>query len=112
MLRLSDFEKAKCLMNCEVARLLEHKSEQYKQMSNDSNNHTSQVFEKSLQYVKRFRRFSNQDAVKQLALLGNLCPETLDEAISVIPTLKTKGRLTMDSIEKLVNDLSMIKKFE
>ncbi|XP_028805501.1 DNA-directed RNA polymerase II subunit 4-like [Neltuma alba] len=121
-----DFEKAKCLMNCEVALLLEHKLEQFKQMSGDSNNHTPQVFEKSLQYVKRFSRFSNQDAVKQvrevlsryqlaeyeLAVLGNLCPETVEEAISVIPTLKAKGRLDADAIEKLLNDLLMIKKFE
>lgn len=39
---LSDFEKAKCLMNSEVAILLEHKFEQFKQMSDDSMNHAPQ----------------------------------------------------------------------
>ncbi|KAF7822152.1 DNA-directed RNA polymerase II subunit 4 [Senna tora] len=121
-----DFEKAKCLMNSEVALLLEHKFEQFKHMSEDSINQAPQVFDKSLQYVKRFSRFSNQDAIKQvrevlsryqlaeyeLAVLGNLCPESVEEALSVVPTLKAKGRLDTDAIEKLLNDLLMIKKFE
>ncbi|KAH7529260.1 hypothetical protein FEM48_Zijuj05G0165600 [Ziziphus jujuba var. spinosa] len=85
------------------------------------------VFEKALQYVKRFSRFTNQDAVKQvrevlsryqlaeyeLAVLGNLCPETVEEANAVVPSLKTKGRSHDDeAIEKLLNDLLMVKKFE
>ncbi|GMY24045.1 DNA-directed RNA polymerase II subunit 4-like [Fagus crenata] len=122
-----DFLKSKCLMNSEVAILLEHRCEQLKHMSEDSINQFPQVFEKSLQYVKRFSRFTNQDAVKQvrevlsryqlaefeLAVLGNLCPETVEEATSVVPSLKTKGRgHDHEKIEKLLNDLLMIKKFE
>ncbi|KAF3438304.1 hypothetical protein FNV43_RR21066 [Rhamnella rubrinervis] len=122
-----DFLKAKCLMNSEVAILLEHRCEQLKHMSDDPMNHLPQVFEKALQYVKRFSRFTNQDAVKQvrevlsryqlaeyeLAVLGNLCPETAEEAKAVVPSLKTKERNHDDeAIEKLLQDLLMIKKFE
>ncbi|KAG7983036.1 hypothetical protein I3843_04G083900 [Carya illinoinensis] len=61
-----EFLKAKCLMNCEVALILEHKYEQLQQMSDDAGNHVSQVFEKSQQYVKRFSRYKNPDAVRQV----------------------------------------------
>ncbi|KAL8487316.1 hypothetical protein ACS0TY_023843 [Phlomoides rotata] len=61
-----EFLKAKCLMNCEVALILEHKYEQLQQMADDPMNQMSQVFEKSLQYVKRFSRYKNPDAVRQV----------------------------------------------
>ncbi|PKA51573.1 hypothetical protein AXF42_Ash002940 [Apostasia shenzhenica] len=127
-LKIADeFLKAKCLMNCEVALILDRRLEQLQQMSDDSTNQMSQVFEKSHQYVKRFSRYKNQDAVKQvreilsrnqlaefeLCVLGNLGPETVEEAIAMVPSLKTKGRaLEDDAIEKMLNDLSLIKKFE
>ncbi|KAJ9686056.1 hypothetical protein PVL29_015100 [Vitis rotundifolia] len=98
----AEFLKAKCLMNCEVAVILEHKYEQLQQMSDDPLNQVSQVFEKSLQYVKRFSRYKNPDAVRQvreilsryqlaefeLCVLGNLCPETVEEAIAMVPSIK------------------------
>ncbi|RVW85849.1 DNA-directed RNA polymerase II subunit 4 [Vitis vinifera] len=37
-----EFLKAKCLMNCEVAVILEHKYEQLQQMSDDPLNQVSQ----------------------------------------------------------------------
>ncbi|XP_020966537.1 DNA-directed RNA polymerase II subunit 4 isoform X1 [Arachis ipaensis] len=97
-----DFLKAKCLMNCEVSLILEHKYEQLQQTSDDPMNQVSQVFEKSLQYVKRFSRYKNPDAVRQvreilaryqlaefeLCVLGNLCPETVEEAIAMVPSIK------------------------
>ncbi|KAG0457006.1 hypothetical protein HPP92_021843 [Vanilla planifolia] len=122
-----EFLKAKCLMNCEVALILDRRLEQLQQMSDDPTSQMSQVFERSHQYVKRFSRYKNQDAVKQvreilsrnrlaeyeLCVLGNLCPETVEEAIAMVPSLKTKGRaLEDDAIEKMLNDLSLIKKFE
>ncbi|XP_028959947.1 DNA-directed RNA polymerase II subunit 4-like isoform X2 [Malus sylvestris] len=126
-LGLSDFLKAKCLMNSEVAILLEHRCDQMKHMSGESMHQLPQVLEKSLQYVKRFSRFTNQGSVKQvrevlsryqlaefeLAVIGNLCPETVEEAKAVVPSLKTKGRGHDDeAIDRLLNDLMMIKKFE
>lgn len=38
----SEFLKAKCLMNCEVSLILEHKYEQLQQMSEDPLNQVSQ----------------------------------------------------------------------
>ncbi|CAA7027141.1 unnamed protein product [Microthlaspi erraticum] len=122
-----EFLKAKCLMNCEVSLILEHKFEQLQQVSEDPMNQVSQVFEKSLQYVKRFSRYKNPDAVRQvreilsrhqltefeLCVLGNLCPETAEEAVAMVPSLKTKGRSHDDeAIEKMLHDLSLVKRFE
>nr|ACK44499.1 AT5G09920-like protein [Arabidopsis arenosa] len=100
-----EFLKAKCLMNCEVSLILEHKFEQLQQVSEDPMNQVSQVFEKSLQYVKRFSRYKNPDAVRQvreilsrhqltefeLCVLGNLCPETVEEAVAMVPSLKWRS---------------------
>ncbi|XP_072958110.1 DNA-directed RNA polymerase II subunit 4-like [Typha angustifolia] len=115
-------------MNSEVAIILDHKYEQLQQISDDPANKISQVFEKSLQYVKRFSRYKNPDAVRQvreilskyqlaefeLCVLGNLCPDTVEEeAIAMVSSIKTKGRIHEDDqIEKLLHDLSLIKKFE
>uniref|UniRef100_A0A7C9DYU6 DNA-directed RNA polymerase n=2 Tax=Opuntia streptacantha TaxID=393608 RepID=A0A7C9DYU6_OPUST len=127
-LKLGDeFLKAKCLMNCEVAMILEHRLEQAQQLSDDPMNQMSQVFEKSLHYVKRFSRYKNPDAVRQvrevlsryqlaefeLCVLGNMCPETVEEAVALVPTLKDKSRgLDDEAIEKMLNELALIKKFE
>lgn len=122
-----EFLKAKCLMNCEVAMILEHRLEQAQQLSEDPMNQMSQVFEKSLHYVKRFSRYKNPDAVRQvrevlsryqlaefeLCVLGNMCPETVEEAVALVPTLKDKSRgLDDEAIEKMLNELALIKKFE
>ncbi|KMZ56185.1 DNA-directed RNA polymerase II subunit 4 [Zostera marina] len=122
-----EFLKAKCLMNGEVAQILDHKYQQLEQISDDPMNQMSQVFEKSQQYVKRFSRYKNANSVKQvreilsrhqlaefeLCVLGNLCPETVEEAVAMVPSVKTKGRShTDDAIEKMLHDLSLIKKFE
>lgn len=122
-----EFLKAKCLMNGEVARILDKRLEQLQQMSDDPMNQISQVFEKAHQYVKRFTRFKNNDAVTQvrevlsrypltefeLVVIGNLCPESVDEAIAMVPSIKSKGRgLDDDTIAKMLNDLSLIKKFD
>ncbi|XP_047076204.1 DNA-directed RNA polymerase II subunit 4-like [Lolium rigidum] len=123
-----EFLKAKCLMNCEVAIILEHKYEQLQHMSSDGGaDQVSQVFEKSQGYVKRFSRYKNPDAVRQvretlsryslhefeLCTLGNLCPDTADEARALVPSLVPGGRFQGDDrIDKMLNDLSLIKKFE
>ncbi|CAK9195543.1 hypothetical protein BDL97_10G102500 [Sphagnum fallax] len=121
-----DFVKAKCLMNAEVALVLQRKYEQLQQLSEDPVSQISQVFEKSLQYVKRFSRYQNPEAVKQVrevltrnklhefevCVIGNLCPETVEEAKAVVPSIAKKGRLDDERIETMLTDLATIKKFE
>lgn len=129
----ADFEKAKCLMNSEVAVILERKYEQLQQLADDPASQVSQVFEKSLQYVKRFSRYQNPNAVKQVrevlsrnqlaefevCVIGNLCPDTLEEAKALVPSLAKRSKadddedgVTDDKIEQMLTDLATIKKFE
>ncbi|KAI5058294.1 hypothetical protein GOP47_0026464 [Adiantum capillus-veneris] len=127
-----DFEKAKCLMNSEVAVILERKYEQIQQLS-DPASQVSQVFEKSFQYVKRFSRYQNLNAVKQVrevlsrnqlaefevCVIGNLCLDTLEESKALVPSLAKRSKsdededgITDDKIEQMLADLATIKKFE
>ncbi|KAM0042166.1 putative HRDC-like superfamily, Rpb4/RPC9 superfamily protein [Helianthus debilis subsp. tardiflorus] len=61
----------------------------------------------------------------QLCVLGNLCPETVEESIAMVPSIKSttttlKHTKTFskewgyddEAIEKMLNDMSLIKKFE
>ncbi|KAL0437093.1 UNVERIFIED_CONTAM: DNA-directed RNA polymerase II subunit [Sesamum radiatum] len=84
----SEFLKAKCLMNCEVALILEHKYEQLQQMADDPMNQMSQVFEKSLQYVKRFSRYKNPDAVRQVREYPSVICAKIMLALKVIYVTK------------------------
>jgi DNA-directed RNA polymerase II subunit RPB4 len=72
---------------------------------------------KSQNYVKRFSRFKNQTAVREvrnlltkksleqweIASLANLCPETAEEAKALIPSLAIK--FTDEELELVLNDL-------
>ncbi|KAJ8559696.1 hypothetical protein K7X08_003754 [Anisodus acutangulus] len=49
----------------------------------------------------------------QLCVFENLCPETVDEGIAMVPPIKNRGRaLDEEAIEKMLTDLSLIKKFD
>lgn len=135
-LRLGEeFVRAKCLMNAEVQQVLQRKYEQLQQLggnelgggggSNDAAQ-VSQVFEKALQYVKRVSRYQNPTAVRQvrekltrnqlhefeLCVIGNLCPDTVEEAKALVPSLTKHGRMDDDAIEAMLADLARTKKLE
>ncbi|KAG5575201.1 hypothetical protein H5410_055335 [Solanum commersonii] len=115
-----DFLKGKCLMNSEVALILQHK---YEKMCDEHS--TNQVFEKSLQYVKRFSQYNNPHAVTQvrhilssylisevdLCVLGNLCPKSVEESIAMVQP-KGLARLDDEAIKKILTELSLLKKFD
>ena len=77
-------------MNSEVKILLEHRQ------TSDGNEdmELSEVFQKTLDYCKRFSKFKNKETIVnvrttlttkrlhkfEIAALANLCPETADEA--------------------------------
>ncbi|CAI5952042.1 unnamed protein product [Closterium sp. NIES-64] len=62
----SEFSRAKCLMNAEVALILDKKLESLRENNVDPMLQLNSVLEKSLQYVKRFSRYQNPQAVKQV----------------------------------------------
>jgi DNA-directed RNA polymerase II subunit RPB4 len=109
-----DFINAMCLMNSEVAFLLE-KSQQTR--DNEENlSESSQVFTKTLAYVNRFSKLKSYGIIKEIrnllkkknlkdfeiVSLVNLCPETTEEAVSLIPTLK---KLAEEDLKEILEDL-------
>ncbi|GJP56772.1 hypothetical protein CLOM_g15822 [Closterium sp. NIES-68] len=126
----SEFSRAKCLMNAEVALILDKKLESLRENNVDPMLQLNSVLEKSLQYVKRFSRYQNPQAVKQVrealagkgklhefevCVIGNLAPDTVDEAKSLVPSLAMDGRdppIDDDQIEAMLQDLKTIRTFE
>ena len=86
----------------------------------------SEVFMKTLNYTQRFAKFKNMEniaSVRQLltnkkihkfemAQLANLCPETPEEAKSLIPSLEAEGRFTDDELATILDDIQTKRSFQ
>eukprot|EP01116_Phalansterium_solitarium_P013620 TRINITY_DN3101_c0_g1_i1.p2 TRINITY_DN3101_c0_g1~~TRINITY_DN3101_c0_g1_i1.p2 ORF type:complete len:135 (+),score=19.48 TRINITY_DN3101_c0_g1_i1:56-460(+) len=115
-----DFQEAQCLLNSEVAILLD--MSQAAHAEDESPADMSQVFLKTLNYVKQFNRYKSKTVAKEvrsllgrkslaefeIASLANLCPETTEEAKALIPTL---SKLSDDELEGILNDLKTYSNF-
>eukprot|EP00244_Chara_vulgaris_P007944 TRINITY_DN2982_c0_g1_i1.p1 TRINITY_DN2982_c0_g1~~TRINITY_DN2982_c0_g1_i1.p1 ORF type:complete len:117 (+),score=24.20 TRINITY_DN2982_c0_g1_i1:46-396(+) len=116
-------------MNAEVVTILEHKVRQMQEILGEDDptaTQISNVFDKSLAYVKRFSHYRNPEAVKQvreslsrrglaefeICVIGNLVPDTVEEAKTLVPTLAQEGRFDDDAIASIVQEISNLKKFE
>eukprot|EP01113_Clastostelium_recurvatum_P034003 TRINITY_DN4560_c0_g1_i2.p1 TRINITY_DN4560_c0_g1~~TRINITY_DN4560_c0_g1_i2.p1 ORF type:complete len:142 (+),score=19.14 TRINITY_DN4560_c0_g1_i2:46-471(+) len=117
-LRLGDdFGAAQCLLSSEVQILLQHRKDREHGVD------VSPVFSKTLGYVDRFSRFKNKTALKQVrgmlsrqglaeyeaAAIGNLLPETAEEAKALIPSLQ---RMTDDDLQIILNDVTSYRRFD
>ncbi|XP_012288745.1 DNA-directed RNA polymerase II 16 kDa polypeptide isoform X2 [Orussus abietinus] len=110
-----EFENAETLLISEVHMLLEHRKAQNE--SAEEEQEFSEVFMKSLTYTNRFRKFRNKETIAavrnllmqkklhkfELASLANLCPETPEEAKSLIPSLE--GRLEDEELRTILEDI-------
>ncbi|CAG8541252.1 5753_t:CDS:2 [Paraglomus occultum] len=88
------------------------------------NNTNTDVYRKTWEYVRKFGKFNNEDAVKdlrttlvkhnlhkyELAQLVNLCPEELDEAKSLVPSLAR--RFEDDEIRQMLEEIATLKKYQ
>jgi len=114
-----DFAEAQCLLNSEVAILLESSTQSEQEEETESN----PTFVKTFQYVSRFSRFKNKAAVKEvrtlltkksleefeLACLANLCPQSAEEAKALIPSLSKK--FSDEELETILTDLRTYSNF-
>jgi len=110
-----DFTESLCILNSEAAILLEFSQQTHE--STESETELSSVFLKTLVYVKRFSKYKNKTAVKEvrslltkkgleeyeIASLSNLCPESCEEAKVLIPSLAKK--FTDEELDSILNDL-------
>ncbi|XP_022908415.1 DNA-directed RNA polymerase II subunit Rpb4-like isoform X2 [Onthophagus taurus] len=110
-----EFENAETLLISEVHMLLEHRKAQNE--SAEDEQEFSDVFMKTLTYTDRFRKFKNKEVISavrnllsqkklhkfELAAIANLCPETAEEAKSLIPSLE--GRFEDEDLQALLEDI-------
>ncbi|XP_028394234.1 DNA-directed RNA polymerase II subunit RPB4-like [Dendronephthya gigantea] len=118
-----EFENAETLLNSEVFMLLEHRKAQSEGAEQDEQE-LSDVFMKTLEYTQKFSRYKNRETIAsvrsllgkkklhkfELACLANLCPETAEEAKSLIPSLE--GRFEDDDLQQLLDDIQTHRSFQ
>merc|ERR1712066_1224242 len=114
----------KTLLISEVHILLEHRKQQNENAEEEQE--FSEVFMKTLNYTQRFAKFKNMEniaGVRQLltnkkihkfemAQLANLCPETPEEAKSLIPSLEAEGRFTDEELASILDDIQTKRSFQ
>ena len=78
---------------------------------------------KTIDYCQKFSKFSNKQTVKEIrslfppeefhqfemAQLANLCCESAEEAVVLIPSLARKNE---DALQLLLNDLQNLRKYQ
>ncbi|KAK6195594.1 DNA-directed RNA polymerase II subunit RPB4 [Patella vulgata] len=117
-----EFENAETLLISEVQMLLEHRKQQNE--SAEDEQELSEVFMKTLNSCQRFSKFKNRETIAavrsllmqkklhkfELAALANLCPESADEAKSLIPSLE--GRFEDDELTLILEDIKTKRSFQ
>ena len=113
-----EFEASETLLISEVRLLLEDKKQRSEEADEDTE--FNEVFNKTLSYCQTFSKYStkeNMQAVRQLltmqpsqplhkfelAQLGNLVPDSAEDARALIPSIQHK--LTDEELEQLLDDL-------
>ena len=118
-----DFSRAKALMNSEVAQILEHK----RQIMQGKGAQPKSDFLKAYQYVNTVKQFRDREVVSQVrrdlekhpaldafevAQLGNLVPQDVQEARTLIPSLDMPGRsIDNAQLAELIDQLNMNRQF-
>ncbi|KAJ1955740.1 RNA polymerase B [Dipsacomyces acuminosporus] len=114
-----DFQDADCLLISEVRILLEAQYENKKEDKSITN-----VYEKTLEYVQKFSRYTNRDTVKEVrallktsnleqfecAQLGNLCCNDFDEAKALVPSISSK--IDDEVLDSLLKQMDSLKKYQ
>lgn len=115
-------QDTKTLLISEVNILLEHRKTQNESAEEEQEFH--EVFMKTLNYTQRFAKFKNMENIAairnlltskkihkfELAALANLCPESPEEAKSLIPSLE--GRFDDDELASLLDDIQTKRSFQ
>ncbi|KAH7545412.1 hypothetical protein FEM48_Zijuj01G0090900 [Ziziphus jujuba var. spinosa] len=117
-------KNAKCLMACEAAEILEGIQDRMTTLSKDPSIKIPVSFDKGLQYAKRGSHYTNTQSVRrsletltkysvtdgEICVIANVCPDNVDEAFALIPSLKAKRSIVSDPLNDVLIDLAMVKK--
>ncbi|KLO07651.1 hypothetical protein SCHPADRAFT_922806 [Schizopora paradoxa] len=111
----AEFNNAGCLLISEVRYLLENR---------DKDAPDTAVYNKTLEYVKQFGKFTTTDSASavretlrrepaltqfETAQIANLCPMDSDEAKSIIPSLV---KIDDDRLQALLDEIQTMRKFQ
>eukprot|EP00126_Sphaerothecum_destruens_P004982 Sdes_comp18487_c0_seq2m8485 len=125
-----EFKNAKCLLVSEVQLFLEHRKEMFEKSLETSDGGSeselalSHVFNQMLNYTQLIGKYKNKDTLDELrnllsrknfheyevAVLGNLCPETSEEAKALIPSLEV--RFEDDELQTVLDDMKNLRNFQ
>ncbi|KAI5123519.1 hypothetical protein M0805_006679 [Coniferiporia weirii] len=116
VLRLGqEFNNAGCLLISEVKYLLENR---------DKDAPDTAVYNKTLEYVKQFAKFTTTDSASavretlrrepaltqfETAQIANLCPADAEEAKSIVPSLL---KVDDDRLQALLDEIQTMRKFQ
>ncbi|PAV20157.1 RNA polymerase II [Pyrrhoderma noxium] len=110
-----EFNNAGCLLISEVRYLLENR---------DKDAPDTIVYNKTLEYVKQFAKFTTTDSASavretlrrepaltqfETAQIANLCPVDSEEAKSIIPSLQ---KIDDDRLQALLDEIQTMRKFQ
>ncbi|EJD07325.1 uncharacterized protein FOMMEDRAFT_164324 [Fomitiporia mediterranea MF3/22] len=110
-----EFNNAGCLLISEVKYLLENR---------DKDAPDTVVYNKTLEYVKQFAKFTTTDSASavretlrreplltqfETAQIANLCPADAEEAKSIIPSL---AKIDDDRLQALLDEIQTMRKFQ
>ncbi|TKY72289.1 DNA-directed RNA polymerases IV and V subunit 4 [Spatholobus suberectus] len=116
-------ENIKCLMDCEAADVLQGIQDQMVMLSRDSSIKIPVSFDKGLQYAKSNSKFTNPQSIRrileplancgltdsEICVIGNVCPETIDEVFALLPSLKDKRSIDRQVLKDSLSELAKLR---
>ncbi|KAK9740320.1 hypothetical protein RND81_03G026200 [Saponaria officinalis] len=116
-------KNAQCMMDCEAADILQGIQEQMVFLSRDPNIKLPISFDKGLQYASAGSRYSDLKAVREvlenlkrhgasdgeICVIANACPESVDEAFALLPSLKAKRSQITEQLKDVLAELIKLK---
>ncbi|EOA15620.1 hypothetical protein CARUB_v10005755mg [Capsella rubella] len=119
-------ENAECMMDCEAFQILDGIKGHLVGLSEDPSIKIPVSYDRALAYVESCVHYSNPQSVRQvleplkthgisdgeMCVIANASPETVDEVLAFIPSLKTKKDVISQPLEDALVELSKLKKSE
>lgn len=116
-------KNARVLMDCEAAAILKGIQESLTVLSDDPNIKMPESFSKALQYCEVSNNYTNIESARQLldtlkthgvtegemCMIGNTCPESVNELYALIPSLKANRLKNEVPITDVVSRLGNFK---
>uniref|UniRef100_A0A6V7QQW7 RNA polymerase Rpb4/RPC9 core domain-containing protein n=1 Tax=Ananas comosus var. bracteatus TaxID=296719 RepID=A0A6V7QQW7_ANACO len=97
------------LMDCEAAEVLQDIHDHMTILSEDPTIKIPESFNKAFQYSKNGSQYTDAKSVRQICMIGNVCPETVEEAYGLVPSLKANRQTNEGPIREALTTLVKLK---